>query len=58
MFDPIQYIITMEGNTEYSVNKRRSILDNIEDKYLRIIESEINSFKKLPIILSRLWKMS
>ena len=46
MFDPIQYMITMEGNTEYSVNKRRSILDNIEDKYPGIIESEINSFKK------------
>lgn len=46
MFDPIQYTITMEGNTEYSVNKRRSILDNIEDKYPGTIESEINSFKK------------
>ena len=46
MFDPIQYMITMEGNTEYSASKRRSILDNIEDKYPGVIENEVTSFKK------------
>ena len=46
MFDPIQYTIAMEGNTEYSVNKRRSILDNIEDKYPGVIETEVTAFKK------------
>ena len=46
MFDPIQYTIAMEGNSEYSVNKRRSILDNIEDKYPGTIENEVTTFKK------------
>lgn len=46
MFDPIQYMIAMESTTKHSVNERRSILDNIEDKEPGTVEKEVASFKK------------
>ena len=52
MFDPIQYMIAQEGSG-HNVSERHSILDNIEDKYPGVIESEVTSFKKGAIALAK-----